>query len=63
MDWTTDGLGTCGGGDVGLRISDDGTFDLPCQVGRWTIIVKDVEASERTEVGPGTVAVRDGVDA
>lgn len=63
LEWTTDGLGTCGGGDMGFGISDDGTFDLPCQVGTWTIIVKESSGDGWVEIGRGTVEVREGVDA
>jgi len=50
----------CGMGDVGIRITADGSFELPCQGGRWTIQagrnVDDVVAEGVVDVPPGGVA-------
>jgi hypothetical protein len=40
LQWTSDGPGDCGGGDVGFGLAGDGSFELPCQAGGHTIIVQ-----------------------
>jgi hypothetical protein len=50
----------CGMGDVGIGIAADGSFELPCQGGRWTIQagrnVDDVVAEGVVDVPQGGVA-------
>jgi hypothetical protein len=58
LHWTSPDLGDCGGGDMGYGVNDDGRFELPCQVGTWTIIVVAIAPDETfRERGRGTVEV------
>ena len=47
----------CGMGDVGIGIALDGTFELPCQGGHWTIQagrnIDDIVAEGVVDVPPG----------
>jgi hypothetical protein len=63
LDWgdSQDGVGHCGGGDVGFGVDERGRFDVPCQVGRRTILVKrSVAEGEWTTIGRGVTTVREG---
>jgi hypothetical protein len=46
----------CGHGDVGIGIAADGTFELPCQGGHWTITagrsIDDIVASGEVDLAP-----------
>ncbi len=59
LRWTSeDSVGECGGGDMGFGVSDRGRFELPCQVGTWTISVVAMQPDETVrEFGHGTVKV------
>ncbi|MEA2674923.1 MAG: hypothetical protein QOI92_2115 [Chloroflexota bacterium] len=59
LDWTSDGPGTCGNGDVGIGVTSDGAFEVPCQAGGHTIqIVLLVGASDfRTIASRHVVAI------
>lgn len=59
LRWTSeDSVGECGGGDMGFGISDEGRFELPCQVGTWTISVVTITGDDTVrELGHGTVKV------
>lgn len=50
----------CGMGDVGFGIAPDGTFELPCQGGHWTIeasrTIDDVVARGEVDLAPGGTA-------
>jgi hypothetical protein len=50
----------CGIGDVGIGIAANGTFDLPCQGGHWTITagrdLNDIVASGEVDLPPGGTA-------
>jgi hypothetical protein len=57
-----DGVGSCGGGDVGFGVDRRGHFELPCQIGRRTILVQVPGAGdgEWRTIGQGRVIVREG---
>jgi hypothetical protein len=57
-----DAVGTCGGGDMGFGVDRRGRFELPCQVGRRTILVQVPAAGdgEWRTIGKGRVAVKEG---
>jgi hypothetical protein len=42
-EWLVDGRGGdpgwCGGGDIGFGVAEDGHFEIPCKVGRRTIVI------------------------
>jgi hypothetical protein len=58
LNWTSPDLGECGGGDMGFGVNDRGRYELPCQIGTWTIIVVAVGADDSVrELGRGTVEV------
>jgi len=58
LDWHGDGPGDCGGGDIGYGVNVDGSFDLPCTRGGWTIIVQAGGAEAGwVEVGRAYVVV------
>jgi hypothetical protein len=58
LNWRSPDLGDCGGGDMGFGVNDRGRYELPCQVGTWTIIVVAIGANDtRRERGRGTVEV------
>ncbi len=58
LDWVSDDLGHCGGGDVGYGVDRHGRFTIGCQIGTWTIIVMALgNHDERRELGRGTVKV------
>ena len=60
LDWSGDGPGECGGGDVGFGV-DHGRFELPCSPGGWTIEVTRPRPGEGWEVvGRGHVVVPAG---
>lgn len=40
IDGRADTIGSCGGGDVGYGVGADGRFEIPCQVGGYTIEIK-----------------------
>jgi len=42
---------------MGYGVPPDGSFELPCTRGGWTIIVQALETNGRVEVGRGHVVV------
>ncbi len=62
LQWTNLDPGDCGGGDIGYGVAADGTFELPCQVGRRTITVTGPKWIDDhwEELGRATVTVRAG---
>jgi hypothetical protein len=61
LNYASDRAGAeCGIGDVGIGIAANGTFDLPCQGGHWTITairtIDDVVASGEVDLPPGGTA-------
>ena len=61
LAWTSTDSGECGGGDMGFGVTRDGTFELPCQVGTWTIKLVHVgNDGIDGELGHGTVKVSAG---
>ena len=34
------GPGSCGGGDMGYGVGEDGRFRIPCQVGKYTMVIE-----------------------
>ena len=34
------GPGSCGGGDMGYGVGEDGRFRIPCQVGEYTMVIE-----------------------
>jgi len=40
LQWTSDGPGDCGSGDIGFGLGPDGSFEVPCQAGGHTIMVQ-----------------------
>jgi hypothetical protein len=61
IDWTSDGPGTCGGGDVGFGVADGGGFELPCQAGGHTIQIEVLDALRA--IGRGHVVAVQGETA
>jgi hypothetical protein len=63
LQWTSDGPGDCGGGDIGYGLNGDGSFELPCQAGGHTIEVQiGVPDDGWRTIGSGhVIAVADGV--
>jgi hypothetical protein len=61
-DLPGDAVGTCGGGDIGFGVDRRGRFELPCQVGRRTILVQvpDVGDGEWRTIGKGRALVKEG---
>ena len=57
LRWRSDGPGDCGGGDIGYGVGADGSFELPCIVGTWTMFVQAMEPGGWTDVGHGQVVV------
>lgn len=58
LDWESPDLGSCGGGDMGFGVNAKGRYELPCQIGTWTIIVVDFTGDDPVrELGRGTVEV------
>jgi hypothetical protein len=58
LEWESPDVGSCGGGDMGFGVGDDGRYELPCQAGTRTIIVVGVDAEDtRRELGRGTIEV------
>ena len=58
LNWESRDSGECGGGDMGFGVNDKGQFELPCQIGTWTIIVVDSSSDDSVrELGRGTVEV------
>jgi hypothetical protein len=64
LEWTSDGPGTCGGGDIGYGLTADGRFELPCQAGGHTILVqtmvgeqdwKTIGTGHLVAIGGGTI--------
>ncbi len=58
LQYESDRVGAeCGMGDVGIGIALDGTFELPCQGGHWTIRagrgIDDIVAEGVVDVRPG----------
>jgi hypothetical protein len=58
LQYESDRIGAeCGMGDVGIGIALDGTFQLPCQGGQWTIRagrgIDDIVAEGVVDVSPG----------
>lgn len=61
LAWDGPKVGVCGGGDMGYGINDRGRYELPCQVGTWTIRLLAIGPDEvAREVGRGTVEVKAG---
>jgi hypothetical protein len=53
--------GSCGGGDMGFGVADDGTFKYPCQAGpRVIVIMKNVADGEWKVIGRAKVMVAAG---
>jgi hypothetical protein len=46
--------GSCGGGDIGYGVREDGTFDYPCQAGKRILVIY---GTGREELGRATVNV------
>ncbi len=58
LDWESADVGSCGGGDMGFGVNVNGRYELPCQIGTWTIIVVDSTGDDPIrELGRGTVKV------
>ena len=58
LAWEGPNIGDCGGGDMGYGVNDRGRYELPCQVGTWTIKLMAIGAEDvLREVGRGTVKV------
>lgn len=58
LQYTSDRAGAeCGKGDVGIGPNADGTFELPCQGGHWTIRagrnIEDIVAEGVVDLAPG----------
>jgi hypothetical protein len=58
LQYTSDRAGAeCGMGDVGIGPGADGTFELPCQGGHWTIqagrTIDDIVAEGVVDLAPG----------
>jgi hypothetical protein len=58
LQYRSDRVGAeCGMGDVGIGIKADGTFELPCQGGHWTIQagrnIEDIVAEGVVDLPPG----------
>ena len=61
LAWSSSDSGECGGGDMGFGVNQQGMFELPCQIGTWTIKVMDHrEDDTQVEIGRATVKVRKG---
>jgi hypothetical protein len=55
--------GWCGGGDIGVGVQADGSFEISCKVGRRTIVILArpvADNGEWTVVGQGSVVVPAG---
>ena len=52
-----DNPGSCGGGDMGYSVRQDGTFEYPCQAGKRTLVIY---GNDREEFGRATVSVVGG---
>jgi hypothetical protein len=63
LQWTSDGPGDCGRGDIGFGLRADGGFELPCQAGGHTIEVQIgvPNVGWRTIASGHVVAVADAV--
>ena len=63
LQWTSDGPGDCGGGDIGYGLLGDGSFELPCQAGGHTIQVQIgiPDAGWQTIASGHVVAIADAV--
>jgi hypothetical protein len=56
-----EGVGRCGGGDIGYGVAPDGGFRIPCTPGDWTILVRaDDGLGHSWVVGRGEVTVEAG---
>jgi len=58
LQYSSDRVGAgCGMGDVGIGFKPDGTFELPCQGGHWTIQagrnIEDIVAEGVVDLEPG----------
>jgi hypothetical protein len=40
VDGRADTIGSCGGGDIGYGVGEDGRFEIPCKVGTYTLEIK-----------------------
>jgi hypothetical protein len=61
LNWTSDGPGKCGGGDIGYGVGGSGGFELPCQVGDHTFEIQVPAATGGTKtIGSGRVVVLAG---
>lgn len=61
LRWEGDGPGECGLLDMGFGVADDGSFELPCTPGGWTIHVEILPAgADWEEVGRAHVHVPAG---
>jgi hypothetical protein len=63
LQWTSDGPGDCGRGDVGFGVLANGGFELPCQAGGHTIEIQIGVPNDgwRTIASGHVVAVADAV--
>ena len=54
-----EGVGRCGGGDIGYGVAPDGRFRIPCTPGDWTIEIRAHDGMGHSwVVGRGKVTVR-----
>jgi hypothetical protein len=61
LNYTPDGPGSCGVGDMGYGVGDDGKFELPCQVGGWTFdVTVRGTGDDRQSIASGRVVVLAG---
>ena len=62
VDGRNDGPGSCGGGDIGYGVGDDGRFQIPCQVGDYTMVIEAPLPRDAgwVVVGRAHVTVRSG---
>lgn len=59
LAWEGAQPGRCGGGDMGFGVLDDGTFELPCTPGAWTVsvVIPGKGDGEWAPIGRGVAVV------
>jgi hypothetical protein len=59
VDGRPDTIGSCGGGDIGYGVLANGRFEIPCRIGRYSIVILGTgrDGTNRV-VGQGRVTVR-----
>jgi len=57
VDGRADRVGYCGGGDIGYGVGADGTFEIPCKVGTYTMEIRGPGQGDRDRVVVGQVHV------